>query len=201
MKKIICLLIALSCLLTLVACTGDEPDIVTAKVEYIEVSGNQCPQINVSQASYVTDAINETIKSEVETYLEDNKNQECSIDTFVSHTEQYISIVLWMTSTPNYGTDGKIFSICYDILNQTVIPAEIYLTENGYNTDGIYDALQSMEGSYYEYYDVDGIFVDKNGNPYLIVCALNHPTGGDYWKTIWFYNLKENSLVRTLPTE
>ncbi len=202
MKKIVCLLIALSCLLTLVACTEDEPDIVTTEIEYIEVSGNQCPQIKVSQASYVTNAVNEIIKSEVEIYLEDNKNRECFIDTFVSHTERYISIVLWMKSIPNYGTDGEIFSICYDTVNQTVILPEIYLAENGYNTDSIYDALQTIEGySYYEYYDADGIFIDNSGNPYLIVCGLNHPTGGDYWKKIWFYNLKEKSLVRTLPTD
>ncbi len=179
------------------------PDALT--IAMYTYKGQEYPQFVCSGGN--VRYVNQCIETAVKGYVDDTFFDENSIfTTRCSASGSMVSAVIRWQPVPTYGSDGEIWSICYDYAADTIVTADSFLDSLGLSCfdifRGVTEALEA-DGSYGDFYDsigIGGYYFDDAGKPIFIINARANPDGADPWERILFYSLDENALVNTIFT-
>lgn len=191
MKKAIILVFALISLITLYGCSH----VSIPEIEYFTYEEQQYPVLQSDDESEVVDTINKEIEAQFRR-LVDGVTDDGVVESFITTTDQMVSILLKTSYDTAYGTDGEIWGICYDYAEKTIVPCGAYLARIG-EFSTIYENICSKlrdEGTF-EYIDMQYYGFDSNTNPIFVVVALEHPHGADAWKRIYYYDINKDSFI------
>ena len=214
MKKIFLCLLIVCCQCAFAGCTQEctEPpnsdieyvtpvhsEISAPTIEYIAYGCQQCPVLKTTSEDESIRIINQEIESHFLLIMNRLYDGEI-IQTYITSTDQYLSIVLSAKYSISYGTDGEVWGICYDYLNKIVIPTGAFLSEFDLSYVKIHENVQALltaQGSY-EYFHIPFCYFNSNSEPILTVIAIEHPSGADAWKRIFYYSPVSDSFVDSL---
>lgn len=155
------------------------------------------PQIKIDKPG--AQSINEEIKAKF--YTEDVKS---AIDggfdgvQVFTRTEttlhgNILSIRIKAELYPSYGTDGEIYTVCYDVKTDTLLTPAQVLKQKGHTYEkamqSLRDAYDEQVKDYTEFFELAGVFIDEEGKVEMVATSLIHPQQADAWKTLFYHTL------------
>lgn len=160
------------------------------EIAYISVEGYQCPQFKMEADDERLEGLNAAIREAflalIPRYTDGSIDEQTmgGIQTFVSSTDTFISILLKLNLTVSYGLDNPVWGICYNYRDPTSwFEPDFYfcLQDLGYSHAEIREMLWEIWGlldqkardgdSLYESVSVDYLYFESNSDPVLIVHA------------------------------
>lgn len=195
MKRTIPTILISAFMLLLVGCSGNPAQTTVPEIEFVEYEELQCPKLKTASDEQVINIVNTEIEAQFQRLLDESDNG--NIRTFTSATETMLFILLKVENEVSYGTDGEVWGICYDYINQTILPCGAYLTETGHSYSDISQTISTMlrEDGAYEHISIPYFYIDSNSDLILVVEALEHPMGADPWERLYYYSVDSNSFV------
>lgn len=118
------------------------------------------------------------------------------VESMVFATDRLLSIVIREKTWPNYGTDGFIWSLNYDVEADELLSCGEYLESAGYDYDAVCARIiEELAPKDYISFAIQHYYVDADGEIFLIVTAVRQPQGADPWKKILYYDLQAGSFT------
>ena len=200
-KKTMTVLLCMAVLMLIfAACQNSQTDVeaipLMPEIEYTSYGDNKCPQLNVTDLGYAIDTINSEIKAQFQ-WLSVVAGDDGAVQNLTTTAGQFISILLKAENAVGYGTDGKVWGICYDYVSDVIVPCGVYLDRMGYSYADIYDEIwkQLSQKGFYEYIDIPCYYFNSNSNPVFVVVAVEHDLGADSCEKVYCYDLDSNTFI------
>lgn len=156
------------------------------------------PQINFDKPG--AQSINEQIKAkfytnDVQTAINGGfEGIKLYIKTEASLNSNILSIRIREELSPSYGTDGEVYTVCYDINKDIIVTPAQYMKDKGYSYSNIVQstktAFEKETTEHIEYFDIEGIYINDKGQMEVMANILVHPVKSDSWKIIYAYIVK-----------
>ena len=156
------------------------------------------PQINFDKPG--SKSINEEIKAKF--YTEDVKTSlnggfegiQLYIRTEYSLNGNILSLRIKEELYPSYGTDGEVYSVCYDISKDILVTPAQYLKDKGYTYEKVVAdtkaEFEKQTTENIESFNIEGIYINDKGQIEVIANIVGHPVKSDSWKYIYYYTVK-----------
>lgn len=145
-------------------------------------------------------SINEQIKAkfytnEVQTTINGGfEGIQLYIRTDASLNGNILSLRIRQELNPSYGTDGEVYTVCYDISKDILVTPAQYMKDKGYDYSKVVEETKTAFGKettdHIEYFDIEGIYINEKAQIEVVANILVHPIKSDSWKIIYTYIVK-----------
>lgn len=181
-----------------------------AEIPYIEYDGAKNKEIDAINRS-----LNQGIRQVYDEFMENVEPDRdwIEIKSYPFTTERYLQVVVTHIIYPNYGTDGEMFSINYDMDENAWITTEDALAAEGLEYDDVYANVEELfepefKGMYISDLKIAGFLIHELAAPFLgredsyveflLEVTVENPEA-DPWISFYSYSPLHESLISLNP--